>query len=80
MRQLTISNELQDKVFVFKISNCTSLSEKMKNVEKPEVFSPMMEHCNDELKVCETFKFKLKFLYKSLLMLKTFCMGELKVY
>ena len=54
--QPTISDDLQDKVFVFKISNDPSLSEKLKNIEKQEVFSPLVEHCNDELKVCETFK------------------------
>ena len=56
MTQLTISDDLQDKVFVFKILNYTSLSEKLKNIEKPEVFSPLVEHCTDELKVCKTYK------------------------
>ena len=54
MRQLTISDELQEKVFVFKILNDPSLSEKLKNIEKQEVFSPLMEYCNDKLQVCET--------------------------
>ena len=54
MRQLKISDKLEDKVFVFKISNDPSLLEKLKNIEKPEVFSSVMEHCTDELKVSET--------------------------
>ena len=56
MRQLTINDDLQDKVFVFKISNDPGLSEKLKNVEKSEVFLPLMEYCTDEVKVCETLK------------------------
>ena len=54
--QPTISDDLQDKVFVFKISNDPSLSEKLKNVEKHDVFTSLVEHCTDELKVCKTYK------------------------
>ena len=53
----TISDDLQDKVFVFKISNDPSLTEKLKTVEIPEVFTPLNEFFKDELQVCINFKY-----------------------
>ena len=55
MRQLTISDDLQDKVFVFKISNNPSLSEKLKTVEIPEIFTPLKKFFRKELQVCTNF-------------------------
>ena len=57
MRQPTINDDLQDKVFIFKISNNPSLSEKLKTVEIPEVFTPLNEFLKDELQVCINFKY-----------------------
>ena len=55
MRQPTINDDLQDKVFIFKISNNPSLSEKLKTVEIPEVFTPLKEFFNHQLQVCIHF-------------------------
>ena len=52
IRQLTISDDLQDKLFVFKISNDPSLSQKLKTVEIPEVFTPLKKFFREELQVC----------------------------
>ena len=55
MSQHFISDELQDSVFIFKISDNPSLSEKLKNVEIPEVFTPFKTFFKDELQVCINF-------------------------
>ena len=56
---LTTSDELHDKCFIFKILEDPSLQERLKHVEKFEVFTPLKEFCKDQLKV--TFiKFKTK--------------------
>ena len=55
MSQNFISDELQDKVFVFKISKDPSLSEKVKKVEIPEVFTPLKEFSKHQLQVCKSF-------------------------
>ena len=46
-----VSDEFRDIVFIFKISNDPKLSEKLKNVEKPDVFTPLKEFCNNQIKV-----------------------------
>ena len=50
-----ISDESHDRVFVFKISEDPSLSEKLKNVEMTQVLSSLMEFCFGEHKVSNFF-------------------------
>ena len=52
MSQHFIADELKDLIFIFKISNDSSLSEMVKTVEKIEVFTSMTEFFTSELKVC----------------------------
>ena len=46
-----VSEELKDSVVIFKISDDPRLAEKLKNVEKPDVFTPMKDFCNNQIKV-----------------------------
>ena len=64
------SEELRDSVFIFKISNDPRLAEKLKNVEKPEVFTPLKEFCNDQIKVGLFFITKLIFIAQDTLQFK----------
>ena len=54
MRQtiLTISDEVYDDVFVFKLFNKPRILESLKSIEVPEIFTSMKTFCIDELKVC----------------------------
>ena len=47
-----ISDELSDSVFIVKISNDPSLTEKLKTVEVPEVFTPLKKFFKHQLQVC----------------------------
>ena len=50
-----VSDERHDEVFIFKISEDPSLSEKLKTVEIPEVFTPLKEFFKHQLQVCINF-------------------------
>ena len=51
----TISDEVYDAVFVFKLFSKPRMLENLKNIEGPEVFTELTTFCNDELKVCILF-------------------------
>ena len=49
--RLVISDDLHDKVLLFKISEDLSLSERLKNIDIVEVFTSLKEFLVDDLKV-----------------------------
>ena len=49
---LTISDELFDSVFIYKLFNNPNLLESLKCIEKSEVFTSLEAFCINELKVC----------------------------
>ena len=65
-----VSEVRRDRVFIFKISDDPRLAEKLKNVEKPEVFTPLKEFCNDQIKVGLFFITKLIFIAQDTLQFK----------
>ena len=48
----TISDEVYDAVFVFKLFNKPRMLENLKSIEGPEIFTELKTFCIDELKVC----------------------------
>ena len=53
-----ITDEFHDLVFIYKISNDLSLSERLKNTTKIlEVFTPLKNFCTDLIKVSSSCTF-----------------------
>ena len=61
----TISEEVYDDLFIYKVFSNSSLLESLKSIEIPEVFTALETFCIDELKVCIIF-FILSVLKKKL--------------
>ena len=48
----TISDEISDSVFVYKLFSNPTLLESLKRIENVEVFTALEPFCFDELQVC----------------------------
>ena len=52
--KMTISNapdQLYDDVFTYKLNSKPNLLESLKQVDRPEIFTPLKNFCSDEHKV-----------------------------
>ena len=52
----TNTDDLQDKIFIYKLSNDPKLLENLKTIETHDVFTSLKEFCNDQLKVSIFFR------------------------
>ena len=55
----TISDEVYDAVFIFKLFNKPTMLESLKSIEGPEVFTELTTFCTNGLKVCILFSIPL---------------------
>ena len=51
----TISDEVYDDLFIYKVFSSPSLLESLKRIERFEIVSALEEFCIDKLKVCIIF-------------------------
>ena len=61
----TISDEVYDDLFIYKMFRNSTLLESLKLIEGPEVFTGLKKFCTNELEVCTVIS-------KSLILIKSF--------